>query len=258
MTKSVKDMEAELAKLRALVAKEEGKDDSNDDDVNDDEDEDDLDDTDDIDDKAGSKPKDEDKSKKDDDDNDDDSKGAVAKLKESLDNLDKKYKDALRLQKAAEKKAREAEIAALKKDGKELEALQKQIEDMEAELANTRDENVALKRDSVLDSTLTGFQFKSERSRKLARKDLIDAFVKGEDGSWISKDGEKSIEDYTAEYFEDDENRNLFLKTKTNSGTGTMVTDKSNQAPDSTQKSTSLFDMPQDQFMKSVRRKLGR
>jgi hypothetical protein len=209
MTDKIEDLEKELAKLRALVAKEKEADDNSD---------------------------------------------AVAALKKSLNALDKKYKEALKEKKAAEKAAREVEIAALKKEGKELEALQKEMESTQAELELLREENVALKRDQVLDSVLNGREFKSERSRRLARKDIVDQLVKNEDGSWSSKDG-KSIEDYASEYFEDEENRTLFLKAKVNTGASTG---KEKGEMVSSDKVSSIFDIPQEQLIKQVKRKLNR
>jgi hypothetical protein len=253
----VKKMQEELARLRKLVADEKDEDknkldddnDVNDDDDNDDDNQDDnVNDTNADDDDTD--PKDKNKTKEGDDDE------KVTALKESLNALDKKYKEALKMNKAAEKKARDAEIAALKREGKELEALQKVKEDLEAELASMRDENTSLKRDQVLDAAMVGQEFKSERSRKIARKDIIENLVKGDDGSWSSKDG-KSIEDYAASYFEDDENRSLFLKAKTNSGAGTDVNKLPGNGQD-TNKSNSIFDLPQDQLIKRVKKTLGR
>lgn len=250
--KSVEELQKELERLRKLVADENDENQNKEDDQEEETDEEDTskDDEQDNDDNENAS----DENQEDENDDDDKTNDTVAALKNSLNALDKKYKEALKEKKAIEKAQRDSEIAALKKEGKELEAIQKERDDMEAELAVLREENISMKRDNVLDSALSGMEFKSKRSRDMARRDIVDNLVKNDDGSWSAKDG-KSIDDYTASYFEDEDNRSLFLKAKTNSGTGVDTKDANKNITKETPKS--VFDIPQSKFMQDVRRKLG-
>ncbi|QGH74597.1 hypothetical protein KNU84_gp107 [Bacteriophage DSS3_VP1] len=175
----------------------------------------------------------------------------VAALKESLNKLDKKLKEEAKARAAAEKKLKDAEIERLRSEGKEAEALKAQMEQLEAELAVFRDENTALKRDRVLDDALSGVEFRNDRSRAMARREIVENLTQDENGSWVSKDG-SSIDDYVTAYTELEDNSFLF-KQKTNRGSQSQPGSTPNTG-DETPKS--ILDVPQDQFMKQIEKKL--
>lgn len=175
----------------------------------------------------------------------------VAALKASLDKLDKKLKEEAKARVAAEKKLKETEIARLREEGKEAEALKAQMEQVEAELAVLREENVTLKRDNVLDGVLSSVEFRNDRSRAMARREIVENLTQGEDGSWMSKDG-NAINDYVSAYVEDESNSFLF-KQKTNRGSQSQPGSQPNPG---NEKPKSILDIPQDQYMKQIEKKL--
>lgn len=242
MSKTIEELEAELERMRKEMA---GADDNDQGDTNDDDQEDDSEE-----DQSSEENTDEDNSEESEEELTEEAK-KVAKLKASLDNLDKKLKAEAKARAEAEKKLKDAEIAKLIGEGKEKEALQAQMEQAQAELAELREENVSLKRDSVLDKALAGVEFRNDRSRAMARREIVENLTQGEDGSWMSKEG-NSIDDYVAAYAQSEDNSFLF-KQKTNRGSQTQP---GSTPTTGTETPTSILDIPQDQFMKQMEKKL--
>lgn len=176
----------------------------------------------------------------------------IAALKKSMDALDAKLKEANKKNRELERKQEAERIDRLKKEGKEAEALKAELKQAKKELDEIRSENVSLKRDSVLDMALNGHDFRSERSRNMARRDLLDGLQQNEEGNWVAADG-SDVVTFVQKYVADEENAFL-LKPKTNRGSGTQTPAK-DPAPKPAQ---TIFDMPQDKFIAKVRKQMGR
>lgn len=247
MPKTIEELEAELNRMReAMAGDNDDNANGNEDDTNED------DDANDDDNNASDEGNNNDEGS--DEDNQEtlsEEEQKVAALKASLDKLDKKLKEEAKARVAAEKKLKETEIARLREEGKEAEALKAQMEQVEAELAVLREENVTLKRDNVLDGVLSSVEFRNDRSRAMARREIVENLTQGEDGSWMSKDG-KAINDYVSAYVEDENNSFLF-KQKTNRGSQSQPGSQPNPGNETPK---SILDIPQDQYMKQIEKKL--
>jgi len=173
-------------------------------------------------------------------------------FKEKMDALDKKLKDTQAELKDTKKREREAEIEAMKSAGKDKEALEAQISDMNSELETLRGENVSLRRDNAVDASLSTAEFRNDRARASARRDIVDSLIQDDSGRWVSRDG-KDIESTVSSYLEDEENRFLF-KPKQNTGSSTTSMTSTSVPQD---KPKSIFDVPQDQMIAQTRKKLG-
>ena len=124
-------------------------------------------------------------------------------------------------------KERDAETERLKAEGKltEVHNLEKtQWEKEKAELAQARDATLSRLDSLELKGTIeeaiasVNKEFKSERARKTAIREITDLLVKNDKGEWLSKDGEKP-QDIAKTYLDDVENSYL-IKLPVNSGSG--------------------------------------
>lgn len=175
----------------------------------------------------------------------------VAALKKSLDALDAKLKEEKKKNRELERAKQAAEIDRLKKEGKEVEALKAELKQLKAEAEEARAENITLKRDQVLDMALSGHDFRSERSRNMARRELLDGLTQNEDGDWVSTAGDNVVA-YVQKYVNDEENAFL-LKPKVNRGSGMQPPAKDTK-PTQPQ---GIFDMSQDKMIARVKKQMG-
>ena len=148
----------------------------------------------------------------------------LAPIKESL---NKAYKDRDDARKEAEdlkKKLRDQEIEALKKDGKDREALEAQLSDRDSEIDTLKKQIVELTRDTAVHRELGSLEFRNERARDLAYSTVVKDLVQNADGKWVSKSG-KDIEEAVQEFAKDEDNKFLF-KEGENRGTkdGPVIT----------------------------------
>lgn len=143
----------------------------------------------------------------------------LSKMKANMDRMDKELKETLKQKAELEKKEKDARLKALEEEGKFKEAADLRIKDLEAKLELYQSENVKLNRDNVLANALTGLEFRNDRSREMAYRDIVEQLVQNENGVWVHKSG-NSIRDFVDSYSKSDDNSFLF-RVKMNSGTGT-------------------------------------
>lgn len=127
-------------------------------------------------------------------------------------------------------KERDAETERLKAEGKltEVHNLEKtQWEKEKAELAQARDAALARLDSLELKGTIeeaiasVNKEFKSERARKTAIREITDLLAKNDKGEWLSHDGKKP-QDIAKAYLDDAENSYL-IKAPVNSGSGQPI-----------------------------------
>jgi cell division protein FtsL len=146
-------------------------------------------------------------------------KDDLAPLKEKIDKAYKERDDTKKELKELKDKLRQQEIDHLKEQGKEVEALQKQISQKDERIEELEAEVTRLSRDNTVDREFRGYQFRNERAAALAVDTVTKDLVKNDKGEWVHKSG-KSIPEYVKSFSEDDDNQFLFAP-KTNRGTGT-------------------------------------
>jgi hypothetical protein len=143
----------------------------------------------------------------------------LAKMKENMDRMSKERDDALKMKADMEAKAKEDAIARMKEEGKLQEALEMELADARAKLASFEEQNVKLSRDNVLNQALAGMEFRNDKSRDMARREIVEQLTQGEEGAWMHSSG-LTISDFVESYAKSEDNSFLF-RTKNNSGAGT-------------------------------------
>lgn len=136
-------------------------------------------------------------------------------------NLDKAY--AARDEAAAEanrlrEEKRQAEIAALEKEGKHAEALQLQLKEERAQNEALRQQNLALSRDNELNAVLATLPFRNKRAQDMAVQEIKPQLKADESGKWKHASG-VSIADFVKTFADNEDNAFLF-KQKQSSGGG--------------------------------------
>lgn len=143
----------------------------------------------------------------------------LAKMKANMDRMAKERDEALKAKAEIEKAKKEAEIARMKEEGKLQEALEMELAEARAKLELFEKETTSLKRDRVVNDALASLDFRNEKSREMARREIVDDLIQDEQGQWVHKSG-TSIRDFVESYSKSDDNSFLF-RVKANSGAGT-------------------------------------
>jgi NADH dehydrogenase/NADH:ubiquinone oxidoreductase subunit G len=143
----------------------------------------------------------------------------LAKMKANMDRMAKERDDALKAKAEIEKAKKDAEIARMKEEGKLQEALEMELAEARAKLELFEKETTSLKRDGVVNDALAGLDFRSDKSREMARREIVDSLVQNEEGQWVHTSG-TSIKDFVEAYSKSEDNSFLF-RVKANSGAGT-------------------------------------
>lgn len=143
----------------------------------------------------------------------------LAKMKANMDRMASERDEALKLKADLEAKAKEDTISRMKEEGKLQEALEMELADARAKLASFEEQNTKLSRDNVLNQALTGMEFRNEKSRDMARREIVEQLVQNEEGVWVHSTG-SDIRDYVEAYAKSEDNSFLF-RVKSNSGAGT-------------------------------------
>lgn len=159
----------------------------------------------------------------------------LAKMKANMDRMAKERDDALKKAAEIEKAKKEAEIARMKEEGKMQEALEMELAEAKAKLSLYEQDITSLRRDSVVNDALAGLEFRNEKSREMARREIVDDLIQNEEGQWVHKSG-SSIKDYISSYAKNEDNSFLF-RVKSNTGAGTNT---SGGIPDTTPKKSIL------------------
>lgn len=174
-------------------------------------------------------------------------------FKELKSKLDKLYgeRDTLKDELAEAKKSiRDAELERLKNEGKEVEALQAQLDDAKLENEQLKKTIVELTRDNAVIKELGNYELRNDRANDLAYTAILKELVQDDKGNWVHKGG-KSISEFIKSYFEDEENEFL-LKPKENRGTGSDDEQEQQQPTDKTSKHKkgSLFGKSQAEVLR--------
>jgi hypothetical protein len=143
----------------------------------------------------------------------------LAKMKANMDRMASERDEALKLKADLEAKAKEDTISRMKEEGKLQEALEMELADARAKLASFEEQNTKLSRDNVLNQALAGMEFRNEKSRDMARREIVEQLVQNEEGVWVHSTG-SDIRDYVEAYAKSEDNSFLF-RVKSNSGAGT-------------------------------------
>ena len=146
----------------------------------------------------------------------------LAKMKGNMDRMVKERDDALKAKAELEKARKEEQMERLKEEGKLQELAEMKAADLEAKLKVVEEENIRLKRDGVLNDALAALDFRNDRSRTMARQDIVGELIQNEEGQWVHKSG-VSIQDFVDSYSKDEDNSFLF-RVKSNSGGGSTIT----------------------------------
>jgi len=143
----------------------------------------------------------------------------LAKMKSNMDRMASERDEALRKAVEIEQKQKQDQIQRLEEEGKLQEALEMKLAEAQARLKVFEEENIKLNRDSVVNSALGGLDFRNERSRQMAYRDIVEQLVQNDDGLWVHKTG-TNIQDFVTSYSKNEDNSFLF-RVKANTGAGT-------------------------------------
>ena len=143
----------------------------------------------------------------------------LAKMKSNMDRMASERDEALRKAVEIEQKQKQDQIQRLEEEGKLQEALEMKLAEAQARLKVFEEENIKLNRDSVVNSALGGLDFRNERSRQMAYRDIVEQLVQNDDGLWVHKTG-TNIQDFIKTYSKNEDNSFLF-RVKANTGAGT-------------------------------------
>lgn len=143
----------------------------------------------------------------------------LAKMKANMDRMSSERDEALKKAAEIEQKQKQDQMKRLEEEGKLQEVLEMKLAEAQAKLKVFEEENTKLNRDSVVNNTLAKLDFRNDRSRQLAYRDIVEQLVQNADGNWVHKSG-TAIQDFVASYSKDEENSFLF-RVKANSGAGT-------------------------------------
>ena len=113
----------------------------------------------------------------------------LSKMKANMDRMASERDEALKIKNQMEADAKSAKIKQLEEEGKLQELAEMKIADLEAKLKVFEAENVKLNRDNVVNTKLGALDFRNDRSRDMARKDIVDQLVQSEEGAWVPPSG---------------------------------------------------------------------
>jgi hypothetical protein len=143
----------------------------------------------------------------------------LSKMKANMDRMVSERDAALKVKNQMESDVKAAKLKQLEDEGKLQEIAEMKIADLEAKLGVYEAENTKLNRDAVLNTALNGLDFRTERSRDMARKDIMDQLSQDPNGAWRHTSG-MQISDFVESYAKSEDNSFLF-RVKSNSGSGT-------------------------------------
>jgi hypothetical protein len=160
-----------------------------------------------------------------------------------MDRMAKERDEALKKAAEIEQQQKQEQIQRLEEEGKLQEALEMKLAEANAKLKVYEEENTKLNRDNVVNSQLGGLDFRNERSRQMAYRDIVEQLVQNENGTWVHKSG-TTIQDFILAYSKNEDNSFLF-RVKANSGAGTTT---SSGTPNVTEQK-SLAQMTQEEVL---------
>lgn len=172
----------------------------------------------------------------------------LAKIKKSLDGA-YQQRDELKAKVIAfEAKEREMTLKRLNEEGKFKEAYELQLSEERAANAALAKQNMELSRDVSVREALRSYAFKNDKAAEMAFKEITSNLVQNESKQWVHRSG-ITVKEY-CDAFSKDEDQSFLYKVKTNSGAGVAATTSGSGNPNSTNKPTSLFNLPQAEVLK--------
>jgi hypothetical protein len=145
----------------------------------------------------------------------------LAQMKSNMDRMVKERDEALKAKAELESARKKEQIERLEAEGKIKEALEMKLAEAEARMAVLNEQNTALARDNVVNNALVGLEFRNDRSREMARREIVEQLVQNENGLWVHKSG-TNIQDFIVAYSKNEDNSFLF-RVKVNTGAGTAT-----------------------------------
>jgi hypothetical protein len=167
----------------------------------------------------------------------------LQQMKQNMDRMVRERDEALKKAAEVEQAQKAAEIERLEAEGKLKEALEMKLAEANAKLKVFEEENTKLNRDNVVNTQLATLEFRNERSRQLAQRDIVEQLVQNENGAWVHKSG-SSIQEFIDSYSKSEDNSFLF-RVKANSGAGTSTP----SAPSQTDVTKSLSEMTSEEVL---------
>lgn len=143
----------------------------------------------------------------------------LSQMKNNMDRMAKERDEALKKAAEVEQARKQEQIKRLEEEGKLQEALEMKLAEAEAKLKVFEEENTRLNRDNVVNAKLANLEFRNERSRQMAYRDIVEQLVQNEDGLWVHKSG-TNIQEFIDTYSKSEDNSFLF-RVKANTGAGT-------------------------------------
>lgn len=167
----------------------------------------------------------------------------LKQMKDNMDRMVRERDEALKKAAEVEQAQKAAEIERLEAEGKLKEALEMKLAEANAKLKVFEEENTKLNRDNVVNTQLATLEFRNERSRQLAQRDIVEQLVQNENGAWVHKSG-SSIQEFIDSYSKSEDNSFLF-RVKANSGAGTSTP----SAPSQTDTPKRISDMSSEEVL---------
>lgn len=167
----------------------------------------------------------------------------LQQMKQNMDRMVRERDEALKKAAEVEQAQKAAEIERLEAEGKLKEALEMKLAEANAKLKVFEEENTKLNRDNVVNTQLATLEFRNERSRQMAQRDIVEQLVQNENGAWVHKTG-SSIQEFIDSYSKSEDNSFLF-RVKANSGAGTATP----SAPSTTTETKTLSQMSQEEVL---------
>jgi len=167
----------------------------------------------------------------------------LQQMKQNMDRMVRERDEALKKAAEVEQAQKAAEIERLEAEGKLKEALEMKLAEANAKLKVFEEENTKLNRDNVVNTQLATLEFRNERSRQMAQRDIVEQLVQNENGAWVHKSG-SSIQEFIDSYSKSEDNSFLF-RVKANSGAGTSTP----SAPSQTDVTKSLSEMTSEEVL---------
>jgi len=167
----------------------------------------------------------------------------LQQMKQNMDRMVRERDEALKKAAEVEQAQKAAEIERLEAEGKLKEALEMKLAEANAKLKVFEEENTKLNRDNVVNTQLATLEFRNERSRQMAQRDIVEQLVQNENGAWVHKSG-SSIQEFIDSYSKSEDNSFLF-RVKANSGAGTSTP----SAPSQTDVPKSLSEMTSEEVL---------
>jgi len=167
----------------------------------------------------------------------------LQQMKQNMDRMVRERDEALKKAAEVEQAQKAAEIERLEAEGRLKEALEMKLAEANAKLKVFEEENTKLNRDNVVNTQLATLEFRNERSRQMAQRDIVEQLVQNENGAWVHKSG-SSIQEFIDSYSKSEDNSFLF-RVKANSGAGTSTP----SAPSQTDVTKSLSEMTSEEVL---------